>query len=348
VTTANARDPAWAGGAVGNGIANDTAALTAAVNALSAGGELFLDEGNYPLDTGIVLPRVAQKSIKIRGAGQGATQITFTGAGHAFTFGGTSNADAAYGQWIEDMTIQCTYAGNAILGAAKFRAATWCGLRRVTVRGANLGSQILVDLDEGSSTCFCFYNTVEKCDLRGVDQPTDIGVRLRSIDADGANANWVKGNLFSTFKQGVLVASGDENWIGENHFNGFITTGVRLDSSGTGNANNNYVAMNQFDGPTTAVDTAAGSVETYVVLNLGSTAYINGGTNIRALGNYNAAWTGAGTFKLDADGGINLPTYTVATRPSAAARTGQVIFVSDGGAGAVFQGSNGAAWVNLG
>lgn len=41
--------------------------------------------------------------------------------------------------------------------------------------------------------------------------------------------------------------------------------------------------------------------------------------------------------------------YTMATRPSAAAvGPGVIIFVSDGGAGAVFQGSNGAAWVNLG
>lgn len=43
-----------------------------------------------------------------------------------------------------------------------------------------------------------------------------------------------------------------------------------------------------------------------------------------------------------------LATYTVATRPAAASWTGGIIYVSDGGAGAVFQGSNGAAWVNLG
>lgn len=45
---------------------------------------------------------------------------------------------------------------------------------------------------------------------------------------------------------------------------------------------------------------------------------------------------------------IQLPSYTVAGRPSATAFTGQVIYVSDGAAGAKFQGSDGAAWVNLG
>lgn len=43
-----------------------------------------------------------------------------------------------------------------------------------------------------------------------------------------------------------------------------------------------------------------------------------------------------------------LRAYTVATRPAAADYAGGVIYVSDGGAGAVIQASNGAAWVNLG
>ncbi len=59
-----------------------------------------------------------------------------------------------------------------------------------------------------------------------------------------------------------------------------------------------------------------------------------GTTNVEVAGN------------IIAGAGILHKTYTVATRPAHAA--GNVIFVSDGGAGAVFQGSTGAAWVNLG
>ena len=45
--------------------------------------------------------------------------------------------------------------------------------------------------------------------------------------------------------------------------------------------------------------------------------------------------------------GFQLATYTVATRPTNLP-AGTIVYVSDGGAGAVFQGWNGAAWVNLG
>ncbi|MFN4261962.1 MAG: hypothetical protein ACK4RK_21995, partial [Gemmataceae bacterium] len=45
---------------------------------------------------------------------------------------------------------------------------------------------------------------------------------------------------------------------------------------------------------------------------------------------------------------MQLRSYTVATRPDAADWEGAVIYVSDGGSGARFQGSDGSAWVNLG
>lgn len=51
---------------------------------------------------------------------------------------------------------------------------------------------------------------------------------------------------------------------------------------------------------------------------------------------------------LPKDGSEGLTAYTVATRPAAADAPGAVIYVTDGGAGAVFQGSNGSTWVNLG
>ena len=41
--------------------------------------------------------------------------------------------------------------------------------------------------------------------------------------------------------------------------------------------------------------------------------------------------------------------YTTGTLPAASVlNEGEIVYVSDGGAGAVFQGSNGTAWVNLG
>lgn len=49
---------------------------------------------------------------------------------------------------------------------------------------------------------------------------------------------------------------------------------------------------------------------------------------------------------LPKDGSEGMAVYTVATRPTAT--SGQIIYVSDGGAGARFQGSHAGAWVNLG
>ena len=45
---------------------------------------------------------------------------------------------------------------------------------------------------------------------------------------------------------------------------------------------------------------------------------------------------------------LPLQSVTVATLPAASANTGNIIFVSDGGAGAVFRGSDGTSWVSLG
>jgi len=75
------------------------------------------------------------------------------------------------------------------------------------------------------------------------------------------------------------------------------------------------------------------------------------------MGDYESMATLPGTFAdlarriaaLERSPRVVLPTYTAATKPAAGdVPTGTVIHVSDGGAGAVFQGSTGAAWVNLG
>lgn len=58
------------------------------------------------------------------------------------------------------------------------------------------------------------------------------------------------------------------------------------------------------------------------------------------------------SLQLDGSNGMRQPArfaeYTVVTRPTAADWEGGVIYVSDGAAGAKFQGSDGANWVNLG
>lgn len=59
-----------------------------------------------------------------------------------------------------------------------------------------------------------------------------------------------------------------------------------------------------------------------------------------------------GSIHKDGEIGMEAPfklkEYTVATRPDPADFPWTVIAVTDGGAGAEFQGSNGTSWVNLG
>ena len=67
---------------------------------------------------------------------------------------------------------------------------------------------------------------------------------------------------------------------------------------------------------------------------------------VRSSQRVNGVYPKDGTEPMDAP--VKLKEFTVATRPTASAWEGGIIYVSDGGAGAVFQGSNGTAWVNLG
>ncbi len=45
---------------------------------------------------------------------------------------------------------------------------------------------------------------------------------------------------------------------------------------------------------------------------------------------------------------LPLQEVLVADLPAASANEGRILYVSDGGSGAVFRGSNGSSWVNLG
>ncbi len=55
-----------------------------------------------------------------------------------------------------------------------------------------------------------------------------------------------------------------------------------------------------------------------------------------------------GLLPKDGSEGLTAYTDTPDTKPSASANPGALIYVSDGGAGGKFRGSDGTSWVNLG
>lgn len=63
-------------GAVGDGVANDTTAIQAAINSATTGGEVFLPAGTYKITAALHL----QTGVSVRGAGMNATTINQTGA----------------------------------------------------------------------------------------------------------------------------------------------------------------------------------------------------------------------------------------------------------------------------
>ncbi|MEE4540999.1 glycosyl hydrolase family 28-related protein [Streptomyces sp. V4-01] len=97
----NAASPAYAGGAVGDGVADDTAAIQAALAAVPAsGGVVYLSAGTYLLNGAAALSLATAGTI-LRGAGAEATKIVI-GAG----FSGTAAvAISAYNCQVSDLSI---------------------------------------------------------------------------------------------------------------------------------------------------------------------------------------------------------------------------------------------------
>lgn len=86
-------------GAVGDGVANDTAAFNAALSACkSLGRTLTIPDGNYKLTAGAV--NFAGQGLNI--IGQGRPTLTFTGAGMAFVL----DTEAADGAFLEEMRVE--------------------------------------------------------------------------------------------------------------------------------------------------------------------------------------------------------------------------------------------------
>lgn len=102
-------------GAVGNGVADDTAAIQAAIDSLPTnGGAVYMPPGTYLLQSSIVWP--TQKYVSLYGAGAsgqgngishpGASQLIYTGAGTAIQMIGTGFDVDQVGGELRSFTIK--------------------------------------------------------------------------------------------------------------------------------------------------------------------------------------------------------------------------------------------------
>ncbi|CAB5187433.1 C1q domain containing protein [uncultured Caudovirales phage] len=95
-------------GATGDGVTDDSAALQTAINAVGAGGKLYIPKGTYVFATGLT----RGSAITIQGdgcSGAGGTTLKYTGSGNAFTYNGGGSAT---GGRFQDFVLQGTASAN--------------------------------------------------------------------------------------------------------------------------------------------------------------------------------------------------------------------------------------------
>jgi hypothetical protein len=138
-------------GAVGNGIASDSAAIQAAINAVNAtgGGTVYIPEGTYNLQTtGLIV----YQNIKLCGdvnsyvAGTRGTLLNYGGTGRVISGQNLLNVT------IEDISIDATAStGTAVIGIY-FNGAWLSTVRRVRIKGVTRvkGYGILVDNNDNA------------------------------------------------------------------------------------------------------------------------------------------------------------------------------------------------------
>ena len=195
-------------GAVGDGVANDTAAIQAAINAVfsSGGGTVYFPKGTY-LVTGLSLNWAASStSIRIVGAGKNASTIQKTGATVTSVF--SLSAAASDGTYSEFSDIR-------IIGSVNCACLTTTNISRNVWRNVSFS-----DGDVGVENRGSLINSFYDCDfLRNV-----VGYRARKNSG-------IYCNLVEFFGGSVR---GNSQWgfdIGDT--SGLNLYGVDIETNGT-------------------------------------------------------------------------------------------------------------------
>ncbi len=253
-------------GAVGDGVADDTAAIQAAINA--ADSVVYLPAGTYKVTSTLTLP-YAENGLVVRGAGSGytgaaQTTINYTGTGYAFEIGGGTTANFTRFQFLEDFELVGTAsASNGI----HINSALWSGCRRLYIRAftAAGASGIVLDAHNVNQPTD-YYNRIEMCQFEDIA----LGVYLKGDSAgNGANSNVISECHFNVgaTHYGIIIDGGDTNRILNCEFDGG-PLGVYITGTTT-SCIYNTVAFCQFDGVTNGVSIDTGSDLTQLLFNSG-------------------------------------------------------------------------------
>lgn len=147
----NARSPQYAGGAKGDGIADDSAALQAAINAAANASDLVLPYGDYLCKTPLTLTDKSLRIISTGGVGsrfRGGVNGDTNNTGAQIRYGGTSGnlwtVTANAGVKVKFESLGVAYVGNADVAGATtggglyFKAANTTGSIHLEIDRINL------------------------------------------------------------------------------------------------------------------------------------------------------------------------------------------------------------------
>jgi hypothetical protein len=174
-------------GAVGDGVADDTAAVQAAFNA-TLRLPIYIPTGNYNVSS-LTFP----DGVTIFGAGMfgpGASTITFSGTGTAF-----APATNTYGLHVNIKDIAIVKAGTKAGTGIQLTGCYHSEITRVRVQNFSIG----IDFD--CLSWGCYFDVIDHCYLN----QCITGIRLNGTSSWYCNANTLKENVFRGNTTGILA-----------------------------------------------------------------------------------------------------------------------------------------------
>jgi hypothetical protein len=197
-------------GAVGNGVANDTAAIQAAIDAtialqpVSGMGMIYIPPGNYRITTTIYLKGPA---VRLTGSGENSTTITFDNVAGGTAIAGSSTATATVTKCeISKLKITGTPTNGPSIGI-DFSTFSYSDFRDIEVEIKRANGICLYG--QGNNGAAPYYNRFDGITLQGLFTG-QIGIQfapglLGTGNGESAGPN---ANVFSNFKRGAALAIG--------------------------------------------------------------------------------------------------------------------------------------------
>lgn len=146
-------------GAVGNGVANDAAAIQAAIDAAFAagGGTVHVPAGTYICGSTVVN---IKSNVTLRGDGYNSSILQWSGTGDGLRFNGNINhsgGQALAYTLVSDLQLNCTNGSNVAGGGYVDIAGTFLALHRVKVNG--FGYSVILDQSELADVDQCILQS---------------------------------------------------------------------------------------------------------------------------------------------------------------------------------------------